>query len=127
MALAFRSGETARYWWMPAMVFSTVLPTALHLVHALLTTLFLPLPLAAPVLPGAVGRAAYHPWAMVGAPLLVTGAVLSWLAMLYAALWVPGVTIFDGTASLWEPARRAMLWYLSLFEHWHGLISGQLT
>ncbi len=103
---------------------SPVLPPACG--HSL-CFLLLELIAAAPVLSGAAGRAAYHPSAMVGAPLLITGAVLIWLAMLHAALWVPGVKIFEGTSALWEPARQAMVWYLSLFEAWHGWVAKLLA
>ncbi len=127
MAQAFRAGETGRDWWVPAMVFSTVLPTGLHLGHALLSTLLQPVPLAARALEDAVGRAAYPPWAMVGAPLLVTGAVLAYAAMLYAVIWVPAVTVFEGTSALWGPAAEAMTRCLSLFERWQAVVSGWLS
>ncbi len=44
-----------------------------------------------------------------------------------AALRVPGVTIFEGTSALWEPARRAMVWYLSLFETWASNVAKLLA
>lgn len=119
---AVASGNIGSYWWVYAMVFSTILPTSLHFLHAFFSTLLLFPAWAAEPLRATVTRAQYHPWPMVWAPLSVTLAVLGWGAGVFLTVWVPVDMMFFDTGLTPEPVQHAVAWYMGVFVWWADLI-----
>lgn len=124
-AMLAEMGDVATYWWVYAMLFSTALPTLLHLFLAALsvTTPRLPERLRAGLL-RLVAAARTEIWAMAAAPLALTAVAVVGLAVIAFGLGLVGAALIAAIdlAVGWEVAvgdqlLAALHWYLGLFLH----------
>lgn len=122
-AMLAEMGDVATYWWVYAMLFSTALPTLLHLFLAALsvTTPRLPPGLRAG-LRRLVAAARTEIWAMAAAPLALTAVAVAGLAVIGLGLALAGYAVIAAVdlAAGWEVAVGEQV--LAALEGYLGLL-----